>query len=124
MYQTAPHVSLQYGADPFLTACTSTAPTRDNVAHVRSLASLLRLALDAGDLNPLQQYVAALRDRCADLADLIAAAQYEVTETLMQLPVRKLHDAVRHLANIVRQITPVAPFSLHSQEFAARLSAV
>ena len=83
----------------------------------------MRLALDAGDVNPLQQYVAALRDRCADLADLIAAAQYEVTETLMQLPVRKLHDAVRHLANIVRQITPVTPFSAHSQEFAARLAA-
>jgi hypothetical protein len=104
MYQLA-HDS--HPVDPtrlFVDSCTSMAPTTDNLNLVRSATKLMRAALDGADLKPLRDFIAKIQDWCADVDDVLAAAGQAVVDDLGDVSHTMLHDVVRRVAQIERDV--------------------
>ena len=88
----------------FIETCTSMVPTADNLRLVRSATSLVRSALDGADLKPLREFVHKIGQWCGDVDDIVAAAGQAVVDELEDAPRVRLHDVVRRVAQIEREV--------------------
>jgi hypothetical protein len=88
----------------FVETCTSMAPTSDNMNLVRSAAKLMRSALNGADLKPLRDFVSNVRELCEDIDDVFAAAGQTVVDELDDVPHATLHDVIRRVAQIERDV--------------------
>jgi hypothetical protein len=104
MYQLA-HDSL--AADRtrlFIETCTSMAPSTENFNLVRSATKLMRAALKSADLKPLYDFVANAQTFCDEIDDVFAAAGQAVVDELDDVPHTTLHDVIRKVAQIERDV--------------------
>jgi hypothetical protein len=88
----------------FIETCTSMIPTGDNLNLVRSAAQLMRAALRSTDLRPLCDFVARAGETCDDLDDVVAAAGQAVVDEFDDAPHGVLHDTIRRVAQIERDV--------------------
>jgi hypothetical protein len=88
----------------FVETCTSMMPNSDNMNLVRSATKLMRTALNSADLKPLRDFAAKVSEWCDDIDDVFAAAGQTVLDELDDLPHGKLHDAIRRVAQIERDV--------------------
>lgn len=98
-------------ARTYLEACTSTAPTEQNLALVNAFADLLRGVLDGDDASALRDLVEMARQWNGEAHDLLAAAQFVVTEQLFETPSSELQSKIRDVAAIVRCARPLDDFT-------------
>lgn len=107
MYQLATEAGPIDRTRLFIESCTSIMPTGDTMNLVRSAAQLMRVALRSSDLKPLRDFVARTSDRCDDIDDVVAAAGQAVVDELDDVPHTMLHDVIRRVAQIERDILNV-----------------
>jgi hypothetical protein len=88
----------------FIETCTSMVPNSDNMNLVRSATKLMRTALNSADLKPLRDFAAKISEWCDDVDDVFAAAGQSVVDELDDLPHAKLHDVIRQVAQIERDV--------------------
>jgi hypothetical protein len=88
----------------FVDSCTSMASTTENLNLVNSVAKLIRAALDGADLKPLRDMVARIAEWSNDVDDVLAAAGQSVVDELGDVSYALLHDAVRKVAQIERDV--------------------
>jgi hypothetical protein len=88
----------------FIESCTSMAPTADNMNLVRSATSLVRNVLNGADIKPLRDLLARAEEWCADVDDVLATAGQTVIDEMTDLSRVSLHDAVRRVAQIERDV--------------------
>lgn len=79
-------------------------PTAENMKLVRSAASLVRSVLDGADIKPLRDLLARAEDWCCDVDDVLAAAAQAVIDEAHGLSRTGLHDIVRRVAQIERDV--------------------
>jgi hypothetical protein len=104
----------------FVESCTSMAPTTENLTLIKSTASLMRVALERDDINPLRDLIAKANEWCHDISDVLAAASHYLVETLGQLPIASLHSIIERVAEIERAVLPADVFEFRMEGFAAR----
>ncbi len=75
-----------------------------NLAFVRALTDSLRVALCADDLEPLRREVLRAAHSGTDVHDLLAAAEYQLTESLLDQGLTVLHDAATRMGSIIREV--------------------
>ncbi len=93
MYQLANAYGETSAARHFLEAASITPATQANLAFVDTLTDSLRVALRGADLEPLRRAVLRAEQSGTDVHDLLAAAEYEITESMLDLGLPALHDA-------------------------------
>lgn len=93
----------------FIQSCTSMPMTQDNMNLVRSATSLVRNVLNGADIKPLRDLVARAEEWCADVDDVLAAAGQTVIDEMAGLSRVSLHDVVRRVAQIERDVLSVRP---------------
>lgn len=108
MYQLANNRSIDR-TQLFIETCTSLAPSSDNMHLVRSATKLMRAALKSADIKPLRDFAAKISEWCDDVDDVFAAAGQTVLDELDDLPHGKLHDVIRRVAQIERDVLTPAP---------------
>lgn len=81
-----------------------TPATRANLAFVEILTDSLRLALSADDLEPLRRDILRAKRSGTEVHDLLAAAEYELTDSLLDQGLTVLHDAATRLGSIIRDV--------------------
>ena len=79
-------------------------PTGDTLNLVRSATHLMRDALRSTDLKPLHDFVARAGESCDDLDDVVAAAGQAVVDELDTVSHTTLHDVIRRVAQIERDV--------------------
>lgn len=79
-----------------------TRSTPSNANILRAMTSLLRTGLDADVSNSLRDIVAIAEEHGEDASDLLEAAQYAVTDSMMDLAPATLHARMQRLAELVR----------------------
>jgi hypothetical protein len=104
MYQLAADSRSIDKTQLFVETCTSMAPSSDNMNLVRSATKLMRTALNSADLKPLRDFAAKISEWCDDVDDVFAAAGQSVVDELDDLPHGKLHDVIRRVAQIERDV--------------------
>jgi hypothetical protein len=104
MYQLATAFGGTSPARHFLEAASVTPATQANLAFVDTLTNSLRVALRADDLEPLRRAVLRAEQSGTDVHDLLAAAEYELTESMLDLGLPVLHDAATRLGSIIRDV--------------------
>jgi hypothetical protein len=104
MYQLANTPGDASPARLFLEAASVTPATSTNLAFVDAFTDSLRVALCADDLEPLRRDVLRAKHSGAEVHDLLAAAEYQLNESLLDLGLPALHDAAARLGSIVRDV--------------------
>ena len=94
----------------FLRACTSTMPTPANLALVRNTAALMRVALYDGNLAPLRDVVTLAVAWNVNPADIFAAAQQLVVDSLSAASVSAIASTWKRLTAISNEVLPPATF--------------
>jgi hypothetical protein len=79
-------------------------PTTDNLNLVRSVTKLMRDALNGADIKPLRDFALKARAFCDEIDDVFAAAGQAVVDELDDVPHTMLHDAIRRVAQIERDV--------------------
>jgi len=103
--QVDPHrVGLAY-----LETCTTVVPDREHADMVTAIAALMRTALDADNLSPLEKFVRSARKRRSDLDELIDAAEHVVLDDLLfsDMPLAQLHPLIAKLSSIEHALCPL-----------------
>jgi hypothetical protein len=80
------------------------AASSDNMNIIRSATKLMRTALNGADLKPLCDFAAKVSEWCLDVDDVFAAAGQTVLDELDDLPHGTLHDVIRRVAQIERDV--------------------
>jgi hypothetical protein len=88
----------------FIQSCTSMVPTAENMKLVRSAASLVRSVLEGADIKPLRELIQRAEAWCSDVDDVLAAAGQAVIDEMQDVSRVRLHDAVRRVAQIERDV--------------------
>ena len=88
----------------FVETCTSMTPTYDNLNLVDTVAKLIRAAIDGADLKPLRDVLARIQEWSSDVDDVLAAAGQAVIDELGEVSHVILHDVVRKVAQIERDV--------------------
>ena len=88
----------------FIETCTSMSPSQDNLNLVRNATKLMRAALNSADLKPLRDFAAKAQSFCDEIDDVLAAAGQAVVDEFDTLPHTKLHDVIRRVAQIERDV--------------------
>lgn len=88
----------------FLRTCTSLSSTSENLSLVRSASDLVRNVLNGGDLEPLRVFLSRAESRGTEADDVLAAAGQRVIDEMDDLPRGGLHDVVRRVAQIERDV--------------------
>lgn len=102
MYELANGVGEHSSAQHFLVASSMTPATPANLALVGVLRDSLRAALDGHGIEPLRRAVRRAEQCGSAVHDLLAAAEYEINESLLDQGLSVLHDAAVRLGSIVR----------------------
>lgn len=108
MYQLAGEACPIDRTRVFIDTCTSMVPSSDTMKLVRSATSLMRAAFRSTDLTPLRDFVARVEKGCDDLDDVFAAAGQAVIDELDDVAPHMLHDAIRRVAQIERDVLGAA----------------
>lgn len=104
MYQLASDARHLDKTALFVQTCTSMSPTSENLKLVRSASSLVRNVLDGGDIKPLRDLLSRAEEWCSDVDDVLAAAGQTVIDEMDSLARAGLHDVVRRVAQIERDV--------------------
>ena len=88
----------------FIASCTSMLPTAENMNLVRSATKLVRSVLDGADIKPLRDLIHRAEAWCNDVDDVLAAAGQAVIDEMDGVSRASLHDAVRRVAQIERDV--------------------
>ena len=104
MYQLATATTPGSPARQFLEAASVTPATTTNLAFIDAFTDSLRVALRADDLEPLRREVLRAKHSGTDVHDLLAAAEYQLTESLLDQGLTVLHDAATRLGSIIREV--------------------
>jgi hypothetical protein len=105
MYQLAAAASAEISpARHFLESASITAATPSNLAFVDVFADSLRVALRGDDFEPLQRAVRRAEMSGADVHDLLAAAEYEINESMLDFGLTSIHDTAVRLGAIIRDV--------------------
>jgi hypothetical protein len=104
VYQFATAIALRSPARHFLEAASVTPATPANLAWVDAFTDSLRVALRADDLEPLRRDVLRAKHSGTDVHDLLAAAEYQLNESMLDLGLPVLHDAATRLGSIIRDV--------------------
>ena len=83
------------------------APTAENLRRVREATAFVRTAVDSGDVSPLRRLLSRADVRRAGAADVMAAAGEAFIDEMGALPRTGLHDLVRRIAEIERDVFAV-----------------
>lgn len=99
-------------ARSFLESCSSTPATAQNLALVATAASLLRDALEDETVTPLHEFFTKAREWCANLSDILAAAQQVVVDTVLatESSAAAVAQSMRRLAEIAREALAIDGF--------------
>lgn len=92
-------------------------PTSENVTLIKSTASLMRVALEKDDINPLRELIAKAKEWCHEISDVLAAAGHYLIETLGELPLTNLHTVIEKVAEIERAVLPAEVFEFRLEGF-------
>lgn len=92
-------------ARTFLESCSSTPATEQNLALVAHAASLLRTALEDETVTPLRDFFTKAREWCANVGDILAAAQQVVVDAVLasENSAAAVAQSMRRIAEIARQ---------------------
>jgi len=104
VYQRATSTGEISPARRFLEAASATPATEMNLAFVGALTDSLRVALYADDLEPLRREVLRAKHSGTDVHDLLAAAEYQLAEGLLDQGLTVLHDAAMRMGTIIREV--------------------
>ena len=104
MYQLATPAGEMSSARHFLEAASVTPPTATNLAFVGALTDSLRVALCADDLEPLRREVLRATHSGTDVHDLLAAAEYQLTESQHDQGMTVLNDAATRMGSNIREV--------------------
>jgi hypothetical protein len=104
MYQLATPLGGSSSARHFLEAASATPATPANLAFVDTLKNSLRIALRADDIEPLRRDVLRAKQSGTDIHDLLAAAEYEIHETMLDQGLSVIHDTAVRLGSIIRDV--------------------
>lgn len=107
MYQLASDAHHVDNTRLFIQSCTSMSMTPDNMNLVRSATSLVRNVLNGADIKPLRDLLARAEEWCADVDDVLATAGQTVIDEMADLSRVSLHDVVRRVAQIERDVLSV-----------------
>lgn len=88
----------------FVQSCTSMLPTAENMNLVRSATKLVRSVLDGADIKPLRELIQRAEAWCSDVDDVLAAAGQAAIDEMHGISRISLHDAVRRVAQIERDV--------------------
>jgi hypothetical protein len=88
----------------FIETCTSMAPTPANLRRVAEATAVVRAAVDSGDTFALRRLLHRADVRRAGAADVLAAAGEAVIEEMGAISRVNLHDLVRCIAQIERDV--------------------
>lgn len=97
-------------AADFLRSCSSTPATAVNVSLVRVAASLMRVAIESGDLSGLRDLVTVVRERNVALDDIFAAARQVVIDSFATAPAAFVRSIWKRLLALCSELLPVPPF--------------
>jgi hypothetical protein len=103
MYELAMECHPVSKTDLFIRTCTSMTPSADTMCLVDSAVSLVRSALQ-GDIKPLREFVQRVGEWCSDIEDVLAAAGQTVIDEMEDLSRVRLHDVIRRVAQIERDV--------------------
>ena len=103
MYELAMECRPVTKTELFIRTCTSMTPSADTMCLVDSAVSLVRSALQ-GDIKPLREFVHRVGEWCSDIEDVLAAAGQTVIDEMEDLSRVSLHDLVRRVAQIERDV--------------------
>jgi len=104
MYQLATNIGESSPARHFLEAASVTAPTPSNLAFVDVFTESLRLALRGDDFEPLRRAVRRAEMSGAEVHDLLAAAEFEINESMLDFGLTSIHDTAVRLGAIIRDV--------------------
>jgi hypothetical protein len=104
VYQFATAIAPSSPARHFLEAASVTPATPANLAFVEAFTDSLRVALRADDLEPLRRAVLRAKHSGTDVHDLLAAAEYQLNESMLDLGLPALHDVATRLGSIIRDV--------------------
>lgn len=92
-------------ARTFLESCSSTPATEQNLALVAHAASLLRIALEDETVTPLCDFFSKPREWCANVSDILAAAQQVVVDAILasETSASAIAQSMRRIAELARQ---------------------
>jgi hypothetical protein len=88
----------------FVESCTSMTASIDNLSLITSVANMIRAAVDGADLKPLRDVLARVSEWSADVDDVLAAAGQSVVDDLGDVSHTMLHDVIRKVAQIERDV--------------------
>jgi hypothetical protein len=104
MYQLATDSGTVTKTELFIKTCTSLTPSADTMCLVDSATGLVRSALAGADLKPLREFVHRVGAWCNDIDDVLAAAGQTVIDEMEDVSRVRLHDVVRRVAQIERDV--------------------
>jgi len=104
MYQLATDCGTVTKTELFIKTCTSLTPSADTMCLVDSATGLVRSALAGADLKPLREFVHRVAALCNDIDDVLAAAGQTVIDEMEDVSRVRLHDVVRRVAQIERDV--------------------
>ena len=104
MYDLANRVGEISPAQHFLSAASVTPASASNLALVDAFIDSMRVALRLDDLEPLRRAVRRAEQSGSAVHDLLAAAEYEIHESLLDQGISVLHDAAMRLGSIIRDV--------------------
>ena len=79
-------------------------PNAENMHLVRSATKLVRSVLEGADIKPLRDLILRAEAWCNDVDDVLAAAGQAVIDEMHDVSRPTLHDAVRRVAQIERDV--------------------
>ena len=103
MYLAAPNHSVDR-TRLFVETCMSMDPSSANLRRVAEATAVVRTALDTGNIVPLRRLMRRADVRRAGAADVLAAAGEAVIDEMGALPRRNLHELVRSIAQMERDV--------------------
>ena len=104
MYQLAVTAGETSPARNFLEAASVTSPTPSNLAFVDVFTDSLRVALRGDDFEPLRRAVRRAEKSGAAVHDLLAAAEYEINESMLDFGLTTIHETAVRLGAIIRDV--------------------
>jgi hypothetical protein len=88
----------------FLDACSSSQASDANVRRVQAFASMLRLAASGCGEKPLRDLMMIAGESGADVADLLAAAEFAVKDDYYRTDASRLPEKIATVSGIVRRV--------------------
>jgi hypothetical protein len=104
MYQLVGTVSETSPARSFLEAASVTAASSSNLAFIDVFTESLRAALRGDDFEPLRRAVRRAEKTGVAVHDLLAAAEYEINESMLDFELTTIHDTAVRLGAIIRDV--------------------